>query len=174
VPPLRNYNGDISGSTHRHTWFPALVALFGGRGHILGGLRFCLAIAALCGAVSGCTTTPPPIAPTPVAAPTLPVSVNGTYNGVMQLVQGLPTSCGTDNMFTLSVTNNAFSYTLNQPQVPGQPTRVFNVVIASNGSFQTAPGAVFMRGTASGTHIAGDIVGDACGYHFDADSSGTW
>jgi hypothetical protein len=92
----------------------------------------------------------------------------------MQLVQGTPISCGTEDMLTLHVANNVFSYTLNQPQVPGQPTRTFNVMIASDGSFQAQSGVAYIHGTASGSHMAGDVVGDACGYHFEADSSGTW
>ena len=114
------------------------------------------------------------MAPAVVAPPTAPVSVNGTYNGIMQLIQGIPTSCGTEDMLTLRVTNNAFSYTLNQPDVVSHPVRSFNVVIMPDGSFDAQSGAAYIRGTASGTHIAGDIVGDSCGYHFEADSSGAW
>ncbi len=44
-------------------------------------------------------------------------------------IEGLPASCGTQDTLTLNVVSNAFSYTLNQPQVPGQPTRTFNVMI---------------------------------------------
>ena len=133
-------------------------------------------IVTACGVASGCTATPqtPSIAPAAVALPTAPVSVNGTYNGIMRLIQGTPVSSGTDDMLTLSVTNNAFSYALNQPQVPDQPTRIFNVAIASAGSFQAASGAAYIRGTASSSHMAGNVFGDACGFHFEADSSGNW
>ncbi len=117
---------------------------------------------------------PPPVAPTSIALPTGPVSVSGTFNGIMQTVQGTPMSCGTQDMLTLNVVNNAFSFTLNQPDVISQPTRTFNVVIAPDGSFQAQSGAAYIRGTAGGSQIAGDVVGDSCGYHFEADSSGTW
>ena len=142
------------------------------------GLRLGLLIVAVYGTISGCTDrpTPAPVVPASVAQPTGPVSVSGTFNGVMQLTQGIPISCGTEGMLTLSVANNAFSYTLNQPQVLGQPTRTFNVMIAPNGSFQAASGAAYIQGTASTGHMAGDIVGDACGYHFEADNwvRGKW
>jgi hypothetical protein len=72
------------------------------------------------------------------------------------------------------VANDAFSYTLNQPQVPWKPVRSFDVTIASDGSFQAQSGAAYIRGTVSAGHMAGDIIGDACGYHFEADRSGTW
>jgi len=47
-----------------------------------------LVIAAACGAASGCTDAPqpPPTAPAAVVRPTGPVSVSGTFNGIMQTV----------------------------------------------------------------------------------------
>jgi hypothetical protein len=117
------------------------------------------------------TSPPPPVAVTP---PTQPASINGTYDGAMQLISGLPMSCGTEDMLTLQVANRAFAYQLNQPQVPWQPVRAFNVVIAADGSFQAQAGTAYIRGTVSGGHMAGDLVGDACGYHFEADRRGTW
>ena len=152
------------------------VALVRRKGQTVAGSRLRLVAAVVCVAVFGCTDAPqpPPITPAPVASPTRPVSVNGTFNGIMQTTQGTNLSCGTMDMLTLNVVNNAFSYTLNQPEVVSQPVRSFNVVIALDGSFDAQSGAAYIRGTASGTHIAGDIVGDSCGYHFEADSSGTW
>jgi hypothetical protein len=142
----------------------------------LAGSRLCLVVAVICGTASGCADAPPPppITPAPVALPTGPVSVSGTFNGIMQTTRGTNLSCGTMDMLTLNVVNNAFSYALNQPEVISQPVRSFNVVIAPDGSFDVQSGAAYIRGTLSGTHIAGDIAGDSCGYHFEADSSGTW
>jgi hypothetical protein len=92
----------------------------------------------------------------------------------MQLTSGQVMSCGDQDPLTLTVANNAFSYTLNQPQIPWQTTRSFNVAIASDGSFNAQSGSASFSGSVSGGHMAGDIVGDACGYHFEADRSGTW
>ena len=172
---LRNYNDHSSVLTEWHAPFPALTDWFAGRRHTLKAWQVCLVIAGVSTMASGCTNssqTPPP--PPPVAQPSGPVSVNGAFNGIMQLVEGPPASCGTQDMLTLNVVNNAFSYTLNQPQVPGQPTRTFNVMIASDGSYQASSGAAFIRGTASSGHMSGDIFGDACGFHFEADNSGSW
>jgi hypothetical protein len=138
------------------------------------GLRIYLVISMACGAVPGCSEPTQPPAPASVVRPTGPVSVSGTFDGIMQTSQGTAISCGTQDTMTLNVVNNAFSYTLNQPDVISQPVRSFNVLIAPDGSFQTQSGTAYIRGTASGTHIAGDVVGDECGYHFEADSSGTW
>lgn len=151
---------------------PGVPGLFASRRPSLERWRFRSVIVLVCGIAAGCTATTPPPA-TPAAQASGPVSVNGTFNGIMQLVEGLPASCGTQDMLTLNVVNNAFSYTLNQPQVPGQPTRTFNVVIRSDGSYQASSGAAFIRGNAGPGHMAGDIFGDACGYHFEADNSGS-
>jgi hypothetical protein len=98
-------------------------------------LQFDRVTMAACMAAAGCTITPQssPVAPVAVTQPARPVSVNGTYNGITQLVRGAAMSCGTEDMLTLRVVDNAFSYTLNQPQVTWQPVRSFNVAIAPDG-----------------------------------------
>ena len=83
-------------------------------------------------------------------------------------------SCGTQDVLTIRVADNAFSYTLQQPEVPWQPVRSFQAMITPDGSFQAQSGPAYIRGTVAGGHMAGDIVGDACGYHFEGDSTGTW
>ncbi len=117
---------------------------------------------------------PPALIVTKAPAAGGPVIADGSYNGLTQLVAGSIGSCGNADSITLTVANDRFRYTLNQPQVVWQPVRVFDVAIAPNGSFQATAGTAYIQGTAGGHHIAGDIVGDACSYHFEADSSGTW
>jgi hypothetical protein len=104
------------------------------------------------------------------------VSFNGTYNGLMQLVRsnGPGVICGTQDTMTITVGANTFHYTLNQPQVRWLPFRAFDVVIAPDGSFQQQSGAAYIMGRISGGHMQGEIAGDACGYRFQADRSGTW
>ncbi|HME21004.1 MAG TPA: hypothetical protein VKI44_06535 [Acetobacteraceae bacterium] len=75
---------------------------------------------------------------------------------------------------TLQVTNHAYHYVLNQRQVPWQPQRSFDVVIAPDGSFHAQAGPAYIRGQVSQGHMQGQIVGDACGYQFEADNSGTF
>ncbi|HTI79154.1 MAG TPA: hypothetical protein VL614_01755 [Acetobacteraceae bacterium] len=130
--------------------------------------------ASLVACLLGCSNSAPPASP--VAMPALPrvTSVNGTYNGLMQLTSGSPDSCGTSNIFTLVVQNKGFRYVLNQPQVPWQPQRVFAATIAPDGSFNAGTGVAYMRGTASQGHMQGQIVGDACQFQFEADSDGTF
>ena len=128
--------------------------------------------------VTSCTDTPLPAPPPPVAMaaprPARPVPIDGAYNATMQLVMGPAISCGSQDQTTMTVTNNAFHYNLAQPQIPWQPVRSFNVIIAPGGAFQAQSGTASIRGNVSAGHMSGDIVGDACSYHFEADRSGTW
>jgi hypothetical protein len=128
----------------------------------------------ICIPVVGCAVPAQPpqtaIAPTPARV----VPIDGSYNGIAQLVSGAAVSCGTQDAVNLQVQNSAFRYVLNQPQVPWQPRRTFDVVIASDGSFQAQSGPASISGQVSQGHMHGQIVGDACGYQFEADNSGTW
>jgi len=141
-------------------------------GAVLG--RLSLLMPMLLALLLACATSPSPAPPVAAAPSIRPVPLSGTYNGVMQLVSGAAMSCGNQDILALTVANDALSYTLNQPQVPWKPVRSFDVTIASDGSFQAQSGAAYIRGTVSAGHMAGDIIGDACGYHFEADRSGTW
>ena len=48
------------------------------------------------------------------------------------------------------------------------------VVIAPDGSFHAGSGATYIDGKASQGHMQGQIVGDACGYQFEADNVGSF
>lgn len=123
----------------------------------------------------GCSSPPPrPPQPTVALPPAGPVSFDGVYNGTAQLVSGSAISCGTQDMLTLRVVDNIFHYTLNQPQVVWQPVRTFNIAVAPDGSFQGQSGTASVQGRVGGGHMQGRINGDACGFAFEADSSGTW
>ena len=122
----------------------------------------------------GCSNGDPPAAAAPTPSPPRIAGVNGTYNGLMQLMSGSPVSCGTTDIFTVLVQNNGFRFVLNQPQVPWQPQRVFVATIAPDGSFSAAADVAYIRGTASQGHMQGQIVGDACQFQFEADSNGTF
>jgi hypothetical protein len=103
-----------------------------------------------------------------------PASINGNYNGIKQLVSGAAISCGTQDIFSLQVQDSRFRYVLNQPQVPWRPSVTFNVVIAPNGSFHAASGAAYIDGKVSQGHMQGQIVGDSCGFQFEADNVGSF
>jgi hypothetical protein len=138
----------------------------------------CLRVAsmalAICALVVGCSDAPQAPQPAAVSPPARIVPVDGSYNGLAELVSGAATSCGTEDTVTLEVRNHAFRYVLNQPQVPWQPRRSFDVVIASDGSFQGQSGPAYIRGRVNQGHMQAQIVGDACGYQFEADNSGTF
>ena len=130
--------------------------------------------ASLLACLIGCSDGDPPSAPASGPSPARVTSVNGTYNGLMQLTSGPSDSCGTSNIFRVVVQNKAFRFVLNQPQVPWQPQRVFAATIAPDGSFNAGTDVAYMRGTTSQGHMQGQIVGDACQFQFEADSDGTF
>jgi hypothetical protein len=140
------------------------------------GLAAGAIVLGVCALVVGCAVPPQP-PQTAIAAASPParvVPIDGSYNGIAQLVSGAAASCGTQDPLNLQVRNGAFHYVLNQPQVPWQPRRSFDVVIAPDGSFQAQSGPASISGQVSQGHMHGQIVGDACGYQFEADNSGTW
>jgi hypothetical protein len=129
-----------------------------------------------CACLIGCSGPPPP-APSAAATdppPARPVPVNGSYNGVTQLVSGAATSCGTGDIFTLQVQNGMFRYQLQQPQVPWRPSVTFSAAIAPDGSFHAASGAAYIDGKVAQGHMQGQIVGDSCGFQFEADNTGSF
>jgi hypothetical protein len=130
----------------------------------------------ICSLVVGCADAPnaPPATTAAASPPARIVPIDGSYNGVTQLVSGTAISCGSQDILTLQVHNHTFLYVLNQPQVPWQPQRSFEVVIAPDGAFQAQSGPAYIRGRVNQGHMQGQIVGDACGYQFEADNSGTF
>ena len=122
----------------------------------------------------GCSdNTPAPLASASPAFPPV-TTVNGTYNGLMQLVVGSAVGCGTSDEITLVVRDNVFRYVLKQPQVPWQPQRTFVTTISPDGSFRAGTDVSYITGTVSRGHMQGQIVGDACQFQFEADSDGSF
>jgi hypothetical protein len=102
-----------------------------------------------------------------------PPPIDGTYGGVMQLSRGDAVSCGNENPITLHVANHAFTYQLHQPQAEWRPVIVFNAVIGPNGAFDARSGPDSMSGTVAGGNMQGVIIGDICGFSFNASLGGT-
>ncbi len=128
---------------------------------------------------AGCAssaTPPAPVVATPVvAAPSGPIAVDGTYQGHKQVERGAAgpgVLCGSFDPFTATVTNRAFHYVLNQPEVPYQSTRAFDVTIDADGNFKAINGPTYIAGNAGGGTMQGEISGDACGYVFQANMPG--
>ena len=137
------------------------------------GIGFlCAMLGMALGGCSGDGRAPPPPPPDPLASAG-PASPDGRYDGTMQSVRG-GELCGSQDPMTIAVRARSFHFVLNQPQVPEQPTRAFDVSIAPDGSFTSRNGPTFIRGTVRAGHMQGAIAGDACGYDFEADRTGTF
>jgi hypothetical protein len=139
-------------------------------------LRCQILVLTFCASLIGCSGSgaSDPAAPSINPPSALPVSIDGNYNGVMQLVTGGAISCGTQDTLGLQVRNRAFRYVLDQPQVPWRRSVTFDVVIAPDGTFHAGSGAAYIDGKAVQGHMQGQIVGDSCGFEFEADNTGTF
>ena len=126
----------------------------------------------LAGCVSPAQPVPPPASAGP--PPATARSIDGNYNGVAQLTSGSPDSCGTQDIFSLKVSADAFRYVLKQPQVPWRPSVTFAVSIAPDGSFASNSGAAYIKGQVKQGHMQGQIVGDSCAFSFEADNTGSF
>jgi hypothetical protein len=127
-------------------------------------------------AIGGCTTSGPP----PPTAP--PTSFDGNYQGSIRLtssgVSGIERKwCDTPPAISFSLRNGAFSYVLMHPNVPQDSkyslSPTFTVVVAADGSFNATSqnGEAQMVGRITGSDMAGQISGTACGYAFTAEKS---
>jgi hypothetical protein len=139
-----------------------------------------LASSMLITAMSGCATSgPPPASPPPTA---VPISFDGNYRGMIRLTSsslsgGQSNWCDTPPVISLSLQNNAFSYVLAHPNVPPDSnyslSPTFAVTVAPDGSFnaESQNGEAEMTGQITGSHMAAQINGTACGYAFTAERS---
>ncbi len=114
----------------------------------------------------------PALPPVPLAA-SGPATPDGVYRGRLQTVRG-GELCGTGDTVTFTVRGRSLHYELHQPQLPEQRTRTFDAPIRTDGHFAAVDGPTFIKGTLQGGHMQGEISGDACGFAFQADRSGTW
>jgi hypothetical protein len=123
--------------------------------------------------LAACSSPPPP-APIATAPPPQPVPIDGTYGGVMQLSRGDAMNCGNENPITLHVEDHAFTYRLTQPRAEWKPVIVFKATIGPDGAFDARSGPDSMSGSVAGGNMQGVIVGDICGFSFNAARGGTW
>jgi hypothetical protein len=124
------------------------------------------------GATLAACSNPP--SPAPVANVLPPPPIDGTYGGIMQLSRGDAINCGNQNPITLHVENHAFTYQLNQPQADWKPVIVFKATIGLDGGFDARSGPDSMSGSVAGGNMQGVIIGDVCGFSFNASLGGTW
>jgi hypothetical protein len=136
----------------------------------------------LIAAMSGCAPAASP--PVPTSSMAAPVSYDGDYRGTIRLtaassvVSGVASDwCNTPPAISLSVRNNAFSYILVRPNLPGGSNDTFSIAfetrVLPGGFFQTSSrnGEAQMKGSITGSRIAGQIDGTGCSYAFTAEKS---
>jgi hypothetical protein len=96
---------------------------------------------------------------------------DGTYQTTITLTSAGEetkgtTWCNTPVQSTFTVKGGVFVYVVPHPNVPGNPTPVFNATFTADGAFigQGEEGTIL--GHVTGTHIEGTIDGSGCGYSF--------
>ena len=89
-------------------------------------------------ALAACGTSDPPPAP---AAPSRPVPIDGSYNGILQLTRGDAINCGNQDPVVLQVADRSFTYQLRQPRADWAPVLVFRATIQPDGSFNAQAGS---------------------------------
>jgi hypothetical protein len=135
-------------------------------------MRTFVLVAALSAAIGlpGCSK-PAPADPGP---PPLPVPIDGTYGGVMQLSRGDPMNCGNQDPISIVVKDHSFTFRLSQPQASWKPFIDFTATIGPDGTFNARSGPDSMSGSVSQGSMQGQIIGDVCGFAFSADHGGTY
>ena len=115
-------------------------------------------------------------APQPTPPPQPAVSYDGRYIGTIHSLDSVQGQnwCDTPASLTIMVSGNEFNYTLPHPNLPNTPLYNPNFVmhIRPDGSFKGPGGELefaSMRGSITGTHMAGQIDGSDCSYGFVAD-----
>ena len=112
-------------------------------------------------AIAGCTATSTPIDSAASPGPASAVSWEGNYRGTVE----------TDPQIAFWVTNNAFSQVLPHPNAPNNPTPVYSVMIAPDGSFRVCLTTGTTGGRVTGTHVSSKIDGSVCVYSVALDRS---
>ena len=134
--------------------------------------------------IAGCagpmgTMRPGPSVPAGAAAAAdvvaLPVtSFDGTYRTTIRLAGSaepgqIASWCESPGQPVVTVADGQFTYAVQHPNVPGNPTPVFQATMARNGSFSGQVTSGTMSGRVDGMHMEGSIDGVGCLYAFTGD-----
>ena len=115
-------------------------------------------------------------APATLTAPIQSISYDGRYVGTINITQGVQNQdwCFTPPSFSVTVSGNAFSFTLRHPKMPDAPlyNPTFDMHIGADGSFGGPGGEqaiAMMKGRVNGRQMTGEISGTLCELLFSAD-----
>jgi hypothetical protein len=117
----------------------------------------------------GCAGPMGPIRSDPPPPPPV-TSFDGSYRTTIQRIDTPATKgtvwCDTPGQEVVTVANGQFSYAVQHPDVPGNPTPALPATFAADGSFsgQVIVGSIY--GRVQGSHMEGRIDGSACLYTF--------
>jgi hypothetical protein len=110
----------------------------------------------------------------PVPPPPPPVTAfDGSYRSVLRsttpTVEGqVFTWCDSQGQAVITVDQGRFTYAVPHPNVPGNPTPVFQATMAPDGTFAGDVVSGSLTGQISGQHLEGTISGAGCTYTLSA------
>jgi hypothetical protein len=119
--------------------------------------------------LGGCAGPMGPIRSEPPPPPPV-TSFDGSYRTTIRSIDTPATEntvwCNTPGQEVVTVVNGQFSYAVQHPDVPGDPTPALPATFAADGSFsgQVIVGTIY--GHVEGSHMEGRIDGSACLYTF--------
>ena len=125
-----------------------------------------VALAIILGACAG------PMGPIRSDLPPLPpvTSFDGSYRTTIRSIDTPATKgtvwCNTPEQEVVTVANGRFSYAVQHPDVPGNPTPSLPATFAADGLFSGQAIVGTMYGRVEGSHMEGRIDGSACLYTF--------
>ena len=108
------------------------------------------------------------------APPPVIVSFDGSYRTTIR-VTGMAAEaqgtnwCETPGQPVITVSSGQFSYAIPHPNVPDNPTPVFQAALAQDGSFAGGANNGTIAGQVRGPRIVGTINGEGCVYAFAGD-----
>jgi hypothetical protein len=139
---------------------------------------------ALTMALAGCagpmgTMRPGPSVPASMAAEVSMVvppvtAFDGSYRMRLRSTGGAGAGEGTQwceprGQAVVTVKNGQFDYAVQHPNIPGNPTPVFEATVAASGAFSGQITSGSMSGRIDGTRIEGKIDGAGCLYAFSGE-----
>jgi hypothetical protein len=122
--------------------------------------------------IAGCVD-PAPVQQTK-APPSSLTSFDGSYRNTIRVTGTAGEAKGTNWCETpgqpiIRVSSGQFSYAIPHPNVPGNPTPIFQAVMSQDGSFTGQANNGTIAGKVSGPSLQGTINGEGCIYAFTGD-----
>jgi hypothetical protein len=122
--------------------------------------------------IAGCAGSMGVIRPETATVPVM--AFDGSYRNTVSVTGSAAVAegtswCKTPGQPVITVANGQFSYAVPHPNMPGNPTPIFQAALAQDGSFIGKSNSGTISGRVRGSYIEGSIDGAGCRYAFAGD-----